>query len=62
MGVAKVGDLETRRNGRDGGLGNRVDGSNKGRRQECFVHGRGDGELQQSKCAAAQVQLDGCGI
>ena len=48
MGVAKVGDMGDWRDRWDGGLGTGVDRSDEGRGEECFVHDRGDIELQQS--------------
>ena len=45
MGLAKVGDLGTRRNRWDGGIGARVDRSDEGCGQECYVHGQRDIEL-----------------
>ena len=45
MGVAKVGDMGSRRNRWDGRLGTGVDQSNEVRGQECCIHDGGDGEV-----------------
>ena len=55
MGVEKVCDLGARHNRWDGWLGAGVYRGDEGRGRECCIHSGGDGELQQSKCSAAQV-------
>ena len=62
MGVSKVRDLGAQRNRWDSRLGAGVDRSDEGRGEECFVHDRGDIELQQSECLTTQFRLDGCGV
>ena len=62
MGVRKVGELKAQRDVWDVWLGAGVERSDERRGRECCVHGGGESDWKKSKCSAAQVQLDRCGV